>query len=318
MHLFTDWEGPWVLNDIAYELSLHVFGNKEFFERLSQYDDYLVYSQRRDDYQAGYTLKLLAPFLVASGITSKDIESFGVNNVVFVKDARLAMDLIKEKMEVAVISTSYSSFLKKTAEMLGLRNNLYGTEFYPEKYRIERSWKEWILRKVEEIAKLGQISLEDQDNKVIEYLEDFFWRKLKSTPFWEIMEDVEVVGSKRKREIVESYDGERIACIGDSISDADMLEYAREIGELALSFNGNRFALEHSNLAVISESALAEAVVVIEYKEKGWRGIRSICKEGHPLLSGINFEMYFEIDERVVERSIRMRKKLRGRAGELG
>ena len=59
---FTDWEGPWVLTDFALELSMAVFNNERFFSKLSLCEDDLAYGVKREGYEAGYTLKLRAPF----------------------------------------------------------------------------------------------------------------------------------------------------------------------------------------------------------------------------------------------------------------
>ena len=68
----TDLEGPWVTNDHAYEVAklLNDFGlSKKFgenlFEILSAYDDYLYFTEKRECYNPGSTLALIAPFLLA-------------------------------------------------------------------------------------------------------------------------------------------------------------------------------------------------------------------------------------------------------------
>ncbi|WP_456477998.1 hypothetical protein [Geoglobus ahangari] len=318
MHLFTDWEGPWIVTDIAYELSLAMFNNRGFFERLSQYDDYLAYVEKRPGYQAGDTLKLLAPFLVAAELTREEMERISEQTASFVGDAEEAMRLLQKSFHPVVISTSYTIYLEKTARMIGVSGHLHGTPFDPEKYEIGGSWKRWLIEKVDEIACLNDIELDSPDMKSIDYLNNLFWKEMPETPFWKVMQDVKVVGSRRKREIAESYGDRRVIAIGDSISDIEMFDYARESGGLAMSFNGNEFALRHANLAVISESAFAEVLVAVAFAERGWDGVSELAENGHPLLDSIKWEIHTEIDEWVIEKSIRMRKRLRGKAGELG
>lgn len=318
MHIFTDWEGPWILTDIAYELAVALFNNPEFFERLSQYDDYLAYVEKRPGYQAGDTLKLLAPFLVAAGLTLEEMEKISSRTPVFVLDARDAMDLVQDKVRPVVISTSYSLYLEITASMIGVSGDLHGTAFNPDRYRIEENWKRWLLSRVEEIASLNEIDPVNPDMKSVEYLNNLFWTEMGKTPFREIMNDVSVVGSRRKREIAESYGQKRVVAIGDSISDIEMFDYAREKSGLAVSFNGNEYALKHANLAVISDSAMVEAVIALEFLDGGIERVREIAECGHDMLDGKSYEIYFEIDDDVVRKSIKMRKRLRGKAGELG
>lgn len=317
MHIFTDWEGPWILTDIAYELCIALFNNGEFFERLSQYDDYLAYIERREGYQAGDTLKLIAPFLVAGDLTAKELEIISEQTARFVPDAEKAMEMLMEKFRPVVISTSYTVYLKKTSLMIGVEGDLHGTYFNPNKYDVPEKWKRWLLEKVDEIASLEDIDIEERNFKSAEYLNNFFWKELRNTPFWEIMEDVSVVGSRKKREIAESYNENTVMAIGDSISDIEMFDYAREKGGLAMSFNGNEFALRHANLAVISESAIIEPLILMEFSENGFEGVERIEESGHDMLN-FKYEIHFEIDEDVVKKSIKMRKRLRGKAGELG
>ncbi len=110
---FTDWEGPWILTDFALELCMAVFNNARFFSNLSEYDDYLAYEVRREGYEAGYTLKLLTPFLAAAGVKNKDVEKIAELSARFVPDAEKAMAMLQEKWTPVVISTSYTGYLKK-------------------------------------------------------------------------------------------------------------------------------------------------------------------------------------------------------------
>ncbi len=314
MHFFTDWEGPWIINDIAYELCIALFNNPEFFERLSQYDDYLAWIEKKQ--QAGDTLRLLAPFFVAAGLKNDEIRVISRQTARFVKDASEAIEFLQRKYKPVVISTSYMPYLEETTKLIGLKGDIYGTDFDPEKYEIEEKWKIWLLEKVDEIASLNNISLENPDREVVSYLNNLFQNEMRRTPFKRILDDVRVVGSKKKREIVMRYADERIIAVGDSISDVDMFDYAKEMGGAAVAFNGNEFALKHANVAIISESALSEALVIDIFLNYGFEGLMNIDRMEHPL--SVDFEIYFEIDDSVIKRSEKMRKRIRGKAGELG
>ncbi len=140
---------------------------------------------------------------------------------------------------------------------------------------------------------------------------------MQKTPFKKVLDDIRVIGSKKKRDIVKSYREGIVVTIGDSISDIGMFDYARERGGLALSFNGNEFALKHANVALISESALSEALIVDVFINHGISGLEKIDEIDHPF-SDVDFELYFEINDNVIKKSLKMRKKIRGKAGELG
>jgi predicted HAD superfamily phosphohydrolase len=336
MFFFTDWEGPWVTTDFAYEATIAFFNNHEFFERLSQYDDYLSYIEKRRGYEAGDTLRLLAPFFVATSATSRELEELS-KFASFVPDAREAMLMLMPSSKPVVVSTAYMQFLK-SAEMIGVRE-IHGTEFRIDDYRVEEEEKKKILRAVDTIASLPEIAIkpgmkkEDVDEnsrKSIEWLNGFFYELMK-TPFGRIVKEVNAVGGERKKRIVqgyvERYEIEEPIAIGDSISDHAMLEWVKKRG-IAIAFNGNEFAIKHANLAVVSNTAFGEAVTIKVFMESGSEGVRRLARdfcnlkpELARLLQNSDVKIYWleDVDvNAVIEESIRMRKRLRGEAGKLG
>lgn len=158
-----------------------------------------------------------------------------------------------------------------------------------------------------------------------------FERKIR-----EVMEDIEVVGGIKKLEILRSYRTDRVIAIGDSISDFEMLSYAKEKG-IAVSFNGNEYSLKNSDLAIISDSTFSEAGIIDAYLSHGIEGVEEFVHhhsrgdiEGmkelveEDIVEGIvksNTE-YIWVSElnldHVIEMSKEMRWKVRGEAGKLG
>ncbi len=59
----SDWEGPWVTADHAFDIMRHgIEGGDRLFTNISAYDDYLAYVVNKKDYEPGNTLTLIAPF----------------------------------------------------------------------------------------------------------------------------------------------------------------------------------------------------------------------------------------------------------------
>lgn len=339
---FTDWEGPWVITDFAYEAAVLFLNNPEFFERLSQYDDYLSYVEKREGYEAGDTLKLLAPFLVAADVTSRELETISLKLASFTPDAKLAMKLLPYR--AVVISTAYKQFLEKTAEMMEVDCDLWGTDF--KAYEVREDEKKMVLKAVDAIASLPKINvkpsmrkseLDESSKKSIRWLDKFFWEELAKTSFEEVLKEMNPIGGRRKQKIVQRYAeehgiGELIA-IGDSISDYVMLEWVRERG-IAISFNGNEFAIEHANVAIVSNTAFSEAAMVDLFMRKGTDEVERCAKNFEPrwlkdkvnpeivqglLNSDVRVYWLEDIDRKAVfEESMRMRRMLRGEAGKLG
>lgn len=337
---FTDWEGPWVTTDFAYEIASKIMNNHTFFQRLSQYDDYLSYIVQKKDYEPGDTLKLLAPFIVASDVASQDLREISRELAKFVPQSRQALDCLDYRP--VVISTSYQQFLEVSAGALGIKENLHGTELRTEDYQVDKEDKEMIKRAVDDIASLPEImvhprmakdDLHESSRRAVDWLDDFFWNRLKRTSFKPVLEEVKAVGGKRKREVVERYMDElnysEVIAIGDSISDYAMLDFVRDDG-IAVSFNGNEYAVNHSNVAVVSDTAFGEAAVVDAFTKKGVDGVIDLVKNKRTemlnpqIAANLSTTSFYWLQEEdinlstIIGESGYMRKKLRGDAGELG
>lgn len=316
---FTDWEGPWILTDFAYELANAVFNNDRFFRNLSLYDDYLAYEVKREGYEAGYTMKLLIPFFAAAKLKNEEVCRIAENVAAFVPDSKLAIDFLQQNWKPVVISTSYTQYLKVTSRLLGVEGFLHGTEIDFDSLEIDDELSKNLLNQIDIIASL-------KDRELFEFLDNLFGEK----EIKEIVDEIRAVGAREKAEILEKYCMDYgIECpvaIGDSISDYKMFERARELGGYAIAFNGNKYAIEHADVAIISNSAVAEAVVVYLVMKKGVKAVRNINHTEIPAaireeFRRSNTEIYIvdeSIAEEITEISMRMRVKLRGEAGLLG
>ncbi|MCS7122276.1 MAG: hypothetical protein NZ895_06755 [Archaeoglobaceae archaeon] len=291
---FTDWEGCWVLNDFAYELTMAVFNNDRFYRVLSEYDDHLAYTIKKPGYEAGYTVKLVVPFLIAAKVRNSFVLEFAKKVVKFVRDAKDSIEILK-KFEPVVLSTSYVHFLKVSAEMLGIKR-IHGTEV---DFDLEVDSE--ILKEVDRIA-----------SSRFEEIEEIFSRK----EVLDVLEKIKVVGAGEKAKILRNYCEEFNVdfpiAVGDSISDYKMFDAAKELGGVAIAFNGNEYALKHADIAIISESALSEALVIKKLIET--KKVESLADIKIP------GEIYFleKCDfEKVLRKSKKMRVKIRSKAGEL-
>ncbi len=316
MFFFTDWEGPWILTDFAFELAMAAFNNDRFFKNLSLYDDYLAYEVKREGYEAGYTMKLLAPFIAAVGFKNEDLERIARLSARFVPHAKEAMEFLKARYKPVVISTSYMQYLKVTASMLGIDEHIYGSEADFDSLNVGELGDE-LIKSVDVIASLD-------GDELYSYLDKLFNRE----DVREIVDSVKAIGAGEKAEIVrrycEEYNIDRPIAVGDSISDYKMFEEVRKLGGISVAFNGNEYALKHADVAIISNSAVSEAIVIYALM-KGAEVEKleefEIPSEFGKLLAGVEVEIFLldSCDKsEVVKKSKRMRVRLRGEAGLLG
>ncbi|MEM2086650.1 MAG: hypothetical protein QXF06_04505, partial [Archaeoglobaceae archaeon] len=224
-----------------------------------------------------------------------------INSAIFVQDAKRAGEEILKNFEPIVVSTAYQEFVSETAKKIGF-NIVHGSELELS-MSLNESLKREMLESVEVIASLREEELYEFLNMVMSKL-------------WDQIAKLNVIGAKEKAEILEKYEPEAPIVIGDSITDCKMFEKAKELGGVAIAFNGNKYALEKADIAIVSRSAMSTAVVA-KILLDGKMNLEALRSQRD--LGGAKVYIMNESDfEDVLESSMRMRVKLRGSVGSLG
>jgi energy-converting hydrogenase A subunit R len=279
----SDCEGPISKNDNALELtSNYVEDGEKLFTALSLYDDALAEVVRRRGHRAGATLKLILPFLKACGVTDQTMREFSRKNLVMITNAKETMTRMREIAESFIVSTSYEQYIQALCTTLGFPfENTYCTRVKLDKYELTETEKAKLLELKEEITRLplirikpnakSQRDLSEQDRDAIHRLDTIFQRKLAHTESEKMFQEVKPVGGMEKAESVKDI-LRRLSCkpkdamyVGDSITDVEAFKLVKNKGGLAVSFNGNRYAIENSQIAIISENSLTTAVIADKF-----------------------------------------------------
>jgi len=169
----------------------------------------------------------------------------------------------------------------------------------------------------------------DDDDRIKQRLDYFFWEKLPTTDLGTAIKEVKPVGGRRKvaalNKFADSYEQPlaKWVAIGDSITDFRMLQAVEEAGGLAIAFNANEYALPYATMSLASIS-IGDLMEVSEAWQKGGRrGAEKIVK-GKEKVGGMGDRGYFhwlsgskDIDE-VIEVHRRIRRLVREEAGKLG
>ncbi len=358
----SDLEGPWVKADHAFvAVAKGVPNGEQVFRVLSSYDDIRFFTEKVPGYEPGDTLMLIAPLLMAHGIDDKFLREIAGSpeNTRMIPGAKEVIQYIKGFDNFYLISTSYEQYVERAASILGVPNaDAFCTNFPIDDLssRVEEKDKEMVREWAQRIAAMPVIGVNESGIissnclEAKEALDEFFWEILPDTSFSEVMEEVKPVGGRRKyRALTEalSKQGKSLdeaAVVGDSITDSVMLAKAREAGALALSFNGNRYSIQSSNIAVISGNCWVTAVIAEVYRNGGLDGVKGAVENwgtfmlgrlrSGGLLSGYlakkiletskeSFPRVFWLEssnmEEVIRESEAFRKKVRGTSiGELG
>jgi len=366
--LFTDGEGPLVFKDLASDLmgriTFEFQGRKiqgaDFFELLSLYDDYLA-EVGTEGYQAGDTLALVVPHFLHHGITDEDVKQEAEGTQVCLGVKEYIDGLKKDDYEVRVISTAYSQMWERVGDYLGIPQKYIAcTELdlagLREKYQTPQ-FKEMVEKMEQEVLPLLPLIPEmkkeiDEGKSVVDVfnntkyislrdrLDRFYWQDLKELGY-QTLGEVEVMGGRRKVEAAKRFAHElgipinRVAYVGDSITDDKIHEYLKREGGLPIAINGNFYALRHARVAVATIDMRNIRPVLNAWYEGGFRAVEKFievsqaarlvgkertpvpAEEGGPyyhLLEGINAQER----ERALDIHKIFRKAVRGAVADLG
>jgi energy-converting hydrogenase A subunit R len=272
-----DLEGPLTPQDNAYELMKLFPRGGKIFEVISRYDDLLTL-EGRPDYEPGDTLALITPFLAYHGIEEKQIAAMGQKAGLTPGATELISELKSRGWDIFCISTSYKQYAFPITQRLGIPGeNVACTSFPLTQIRQLLSQDEFALLEQTE-HEIVNLKPFNDDTRIKEYLDYFYWQKLPQTSSGRIVGQVKPVGGRRKVEALEKFStrmGKPLsswAAVGDSITDFKMLRAVNKAGGLAIAFNANEYVLPYSTLGLASVS-LYDLWTVLETWEKGGRRV---------------------------------------------
>lgn len=260
----TDCEGPLTLNDNAFELAeKFIPDGGEFFKKISAFDDYLIEEIKKENYNAGDTLKLLAPFFKAYNLANEDIIEFSKNNILLLNGATDTLKFAKDNLPSFIISTSYQQYIGALCDYIDFPyENTYKTSLDLDSFNITES----------EINILKDYKDEIIDND-FNRLYEIFFDEIPKMDIYPLLKSVKTVGGEGKllamKEIIEkhSFDPEGILYTGDSITDVEPLRFLKENNGVSISFNGNTFALREAEIAVISDNTIITSILLDLHKK---------------------------------------------------
>ncbi|HTX61510.1 MAG TPA: hypothetical protein VMC48_04315 [Methanobacterium sp.] len=263
----TDCEGPLSINDNAYELAgKYIENGEKFFEIISKYDDVLADEIKRPGYNAGDTLKLILPFLKAYGISNEEITRFSEETILLIPGARDTLQFVYCTMPSFIISTSYQQYIQALCNLTGFPfENTFSTKLDIDQYSLTDKEEKRIKELREEI--LRDYSFEN--------LEKIFWKIIPQLNIGRIFKEVKPIGGEGKKEAVEDiikrfkFKASDQMYVGDSITDSQPLRFAKEEDGLAISFNGNEYAIKEAEIAVMADNTLPISVLADLFNKAG-------------------------------------------------
>jgi energy-converting hydrogenase A subunit R len=355
VQLNTNCEGLLALNDNAFELCrdfIKPLGDR-FFQQVNRYDDYLADVAKKPGHQPGNTLKFILPFLKAHGLTNAQIERYSQKTLQLMPGAEAAFPFLHSRnIPLFEISSGYRQF----AEAVGLRlgfapEQIFSTELDLDRYELAASDIEELKRLQAEIIEAPAIefspeaaSLPDLPGPVqdaVATLDRIFGESLPAMGIGAILQDFYPLGGPEKaKAMTDSLEKTGLSLadtiyVGDSLTDVAAFETVRAGGGLAISFNGNHYAVGAAEVVVVSDSAWSLALLTAIWQSWGKEGVMEVAAPEtrnksrslvlpeeliDPIFTGLDGHMLNIYLSKGVDRtklakeSLAMRAKLRGQA----
>jgi len=275
----SDCEGPISKNDNAFEITKKfVPQGAKLFTLISKYDDVLADILKISGYNAGSTLKLILPFLKAYDVTEKNIEQFSAENLLLLPDSKTSLSHIRNISPAFIVSTSYEQYIKVLCDALDFPfENTYCTKLSLDKYTITDKEKKDLRKIVRELSEFSPIIIppnaktlndfSEQTQKIIKRLDTIFWKEISNSHLSRFLSEVIPIGGYQKAEAIKDVTRkmnssiENVIYFGDSITDIEAFNLVKKKGGLAISFNGNHYAVKNAEVVVLSDSNLVIAVI---------------------------------------------------------
>jgi energy-converting hydrogenase A subunit R len=272
----TDCEGPLTRNDNAMEVAAaFVPDGAELFARLSRYDDFLADVLHKPGYNAGDTLRLIVPFLLAYGVGDRDVEEYSADTVLVVPGARDLLRDVAAALPSYIISTSYTPYLRALCRVVDFPfAHCRCTSLDLDAWHLTREEADWL-----------------RDRAAVAELDRLFWTEMgaRGRRSADIVAAVRPIGGGLKlaalREIAA---GRRVELrdvmyVGDSITDVPPFEAVREAGGVALSFNGNRYALAAAELAAAAADTAPTRELALAFAAGGREAVLDTIRARPPV-----------------------------------
>ncbi|MGA9388034.1 MAG: HAD hydrolase family protein [Candidatus Bathyarchaeia archaeon] len=353
----SDCEGPISKNDNAFEVASQFIPNgNRLFSVISRYDDVLAEVLKRPSYKAGYTLKLILPFLKAYDLTDQKMQEFSANSLVLISNVKDMLQHVRSIAHAFVVSTSYEHYIRALCQALDFPfRNTYCTKVSIDKHYITKQERNRLKELAAEIAQMQMItippnvkSMEEfshDDQRTIHRLDEIFWEKIANMESGRAYSEVNPMGGGEKAEAIEDVVRKlKVSLadamyVGDSITDKEAFRLVRENRGLAVSFNGNQYAVSSAEIAVLSETSISTAIIADIFCRFGKKQALELAEnwqKGKLNKSQVNrslLERFFKFNnnksrvkivtsrnvEKLARESNEFRRKVRGEAiGRLG
>ncbi len=273
-------------NDIRQLCGRFIDDGEHFFDVLERYDRLTSYVLNREDATAGSYYKWCVPFLKAFGATDHLIHKYSVQDLEMMPNAARTMKHIAGQMETYITTSMFEHGTMEVVERLGT-NMLHITD---SKLCIDQMMMGRAdARKLKDIAKEivhldvpetfyelnVPTELLEEDIEIIKLMDSVISTRIAEAGAMGLMEATDAMTSHKKAyrmldiRRLTAIDLDCTMYIGSSATDFQPLDLIRDANGLAISFNGEEFAVRGSNVAVLSEDTTVASIFAAMFMDKG-------------------------------------------------
>jgi len=258
----------------------------KLYDLVSRYDDIITYVLNRSEGRSGSTVRFIAPFLKAFGMTDYAAMEYCGGTMKLMPEAKRVMKHMMETLPAFITTSSYEHNVLNLCNELDIPRAIVDcTEVAFDEHDISRQEAKIIREMANTITRLRMprqeyelnipVKLQQDEVDMVMTLDEIFNEKLRDMSVSNMMRQFRPVGANEKAYFLielrkrTNIDFDGTAFIGGDITDIHALDTIRDRGGLAMSFNGCDFAVRKSNVAVMSRDCTAAAVLVQEFYNEG-------------------------------------------------
>ncbi|MCL2607786.1 MAG: hypothetical protein FWD92_04460 [Methanomassiliicoccaceae archaeon] len=262
----------------------------KMYDVLMAYDNIQSFELNTDIRKSGDSLRTLVPLLKASGATDSSVQEYFMNNMRLMPGCD-AMHHLNRMMSTLIVSESYEHHAAALCDAMNLSPDVIRcTEISFDGLDMSESEKRRARESIVELSKLnvpkvssdkGARYLDNKDETILIDLEDITLTVDDFDLMYQLGEMKPMGGNEKAFALMDlrrrtEVDLDRTAYVGSNSSDFPAMDIVRDNEGLAMSFNGDEYAVRGSNVAVMSSNSIVAAVLISEFYSNGLEGVFSL------------------------------------------
>ncbi|MCL2296069.1 MAG: hypothetical protein FWC29_03180 [Methanomassiliicoccaceae archaeon] len=272
-----------------------VHNGDKLYDMIARYDDIVSYVLNRSEVRSGDTVRFIAPFLKAFGMTDYAAMEHSGRCLKLMPEAKKVLKHLTDTLPTFIVTSSYEHAVLNLCNELDIPREMVDcSEIAFDDFEMSRQEAKAIREMAGMITNLKlprreyelnvPVKLHQDEVDMVMTLDEILNERLRDMQASEIMTQCRPIGTNEKAHFLISLrkrtqiDFEGTAFIGGDITDIHLLDVIRDGGGLAMSFNGCDFAVRKSNIAVLSRDCTVAAVLVQEFYNEGIEAVLDLVE----------------------------------------